>query len=263
MIPAMRRCTCSTLSTFKIFPLQWDFLHSYTKTDLRATVESVDETSSRYWRKEKVSFQAAYGNERVIANLFLPKNRAPRYQIILFFPANTGLTAKVLDPYELRIVELILRTGRAVIVPAYKGMFERGPSGSDGYLDGELTLHWSKDLRRSIDYLETRSDIDMGKRVAGRRRPLALAVAGRRRMHHVELCRHRVCGRAHSRSSCRRGRRSGLRVRSRRSREDLRDRSRARARRPLPDWSSILSASPSGCWRRSIPTSCSGRAPLI
>jgi dienelactone hydrolase len=57
----------------------------------------------------------------------------------------------------------MLRSGRAVIVPAYKGMFERGPSAADGYLDRELTLHWSKDLGRSIDYLETRPDIDIGK----------------------------------------------------------------------------------------------------
>jgi eukaryotic-like serine/threonine-protein kinase len=138
-------------------------LHSYTKTDLKESVESNDDTSSQYWRKEKITFQAAYGNERMSADLFLPKNAAPPYQIVIFFPATGPLYSKVLDPYEFRIVEFILRSGRAVIVPAYKGMFERGPA-PNGYLDRELTLHWSKDLGRSIDYLETRSsDIDIGK----------------------------------------------------------------------------------------------------
>jgi dienelactone hydrolase len=140
-------------------------LHSYTKTDLKPNVESVDEASSQYWRKEKISFQAAYGNERVIANLYLPENTAPPYQIIIIFPANTGLAVKELDPYESRVVEFMLRSGRAVIVPAYKGMFERGPApkGALGWDDRELTLEWSKDLGRSIDYLETRSDIDTVK----------------------------------------------------------------------------------------------------
>jgi cephalosporin-C deacetylase-like acetyl esterase len=137
-------------------------LHSYSKTDLKATIESIDDASSQYWRKETISFQAAYGNERMSADLFLPKDVAQPYQIIMFFPGTGPLTAKVLDPYEFRIVELILRSGRAVMVPAYKGLFERGPA-PEGYLDREVTLHWSKDLGRSIDYLETRSDIDIGK----------------------------------------------------------------------------------------------------
>ena len=137
-------------------------LHSYSKTDLKATVESVEDVASQYWRKEKISFQAAYGNERMSADLFLPKNVVQPYQIIIFFPGSGPLTRKALDPYEIRIVDLILRTGRAVMVPVYKGLFERGPA-PEGYLDRELALHWSKDLGRSIDYLETRSDIDLGK----------------------------------------------------------------------------------------------------
>ena len=51
--------------------------HAYDKTDLDARVERVDE-SSPYWRRETVSFRAAYGNERVIAHLFLPTMRRLR-----------------------------------------------------------------------------------------------------------------------------------------------------------------------------------------
>jgi hypothetical protein len=46
-------------------------LHSYDRTELKTSVEYTDETSP-YWRREKVSFQAAYVGERVIAHLFLP-----------------------------------------------------------------------------------------------------------------------------------------------------------------------------------------------
>src|SRR5262245_45092893 len=61
----------------------------------------------------------------------------------------------------------LLRSGRAVIVPAYKGTLERGPSVF--YQDAgqpnrgrDVWIQWSKDLGRSIDYLETRPDINSG-----------------------------------------------------------------------------------------------------
>ena len=47
-------------------------LYSYDKTPLRATVESAEETDD--WKREKITFAAAYGNERVIAYLFLPNS---------------------------------------------------------------------------------------------------------------------------------------------------------------------------------------------
>jgi pimeloyl-ACP methyl ester carboxylesterase len=59
----------------------------------------------------------------------------------------------------------LLRSGRAVLVPAYKGTMERSPMpGAPGDNQWrEMNLAWSRDLRRSVDYLETRPDIDLGK----------------------------------------------------------------------------------------------------
>ena len=62
----------------------------------------------------------------------------------------------------------IVRSGRALILPAYKGTLERGPATYYHWLGQpnlwrEMNLQWSKDLGRSIDYLETRKDIDTGK----------------------------------------------------------------------------------------------------
>ena len=53
--------------------------YSYDRTPLNARVESVDD-ASEYWRKETVSFDAAYAGERVPAHLFLPKNAQPPYR---------------------------------------------------------------------------------------------------------------------------------------------------------------------------------------
>jgi len=54
-------------------------LHFYDKTDLKACGGIIDATSSQYWSKEKVTFLAAYGSDRVIADLYFPK----KYRISL------------------------------------------------------------------------------------------------------------------------------------------------------------------------------------
>ena len=51
-------------------------LYAYDKTALHPSIESIDE-SNEDWKKEKITFAAAYGNERVIASLFLPKKICP------------------------------------------------------------------------------------------------------------------------------------------------------------------------------------------
>ena len=46
-------------------------LYSYDRTPLDPVTESIDE-SDESWTKERITFQAGYGKERVIAHLFLP-----------------------------------------------------------------------------------------------------------------------------------------------------------------------------------------------
>jgi len=53
-------------------------MYAYDRTELKSRIESVDDTSP-WWRRERVSFDAAYPNERVIAFLFLPRNAARPY----------------------------------------------------------------------------------------------------------------------------------------------------------------------------------------
>jgi len=146
-------------------------LHSYDKMDLKAAVESVDETSSQYWRKERVTFQAAYGSERVIADVYLPNNAAMPYQVVIYMSGLQAFYFKTLWAIDLQLIQYLLRSGRAVIVPHYKYTLERAPTPIDvtslptsqPNMFREIGLQWSKDLGRSIDYLETRPEINIGK----------------------------------------------------------------------------------------------------
>jgi eukaryotic-like serine/threonine-protein kinase len=62
----------------------------------------------------------------------------------------------------------VIKSGRAVMVPIYKGTYERSDDLKNAYPKTTISyrdhvIAWSKDLGRSIDYLETRPDIDHNK----------------------------------------------------------------------------------------------------
>jgi len=145
-------------------------LYFYDKTPLHAMIESTQETED--WKLERITFDAAYGNERVIAYLFLPRKGSPPFQTVVHFPgagavfvqSSTNSLSEFIDAFDF-----IIKSGRAVMFPVYKGTFERAnnpkvhywPSPTSFYRDSVIA--WSKDLSRSIDYLESRSDIDHNK----------------------------------------------------------------------------------------------------
>jgi dienelactone hydrolase len=66
-------------------------------------------------------------------------------------------------------VSFLVKNGRAVLYPIYKGSFERRTSGtsqdrrSGQYQWAEWFIQTVKDFRRCIDYLETRQDVDSKK----------------------------------------------------------------------------------------------------
>jgi predicted esterase len=136
-------------------------LYSYDPTPLDAKMESVDD-SSPYWRRERISFNAAYNKERVIAFLYLPKNISPPFQTVVHFPGIEATEFHTFTDLNLFNLDFLMKAGRAVLFPVYKGTYERFthpvmPGSSE---ERDEIIQRSKDLRRSLDYLETRSDID-------------------------------------------------------------------------------------------------------
>jgi eukaryotic-like serine/threonine-protein kinase len=136
-------------------------LYSYDKRPLDARVESTDD-SHPYWRKEKVTFTAAYGSERMPAYLFLPKKAAPPYQALVYHPGADAGVLRSSDNLGISLIffEFAMRSGRAVVFPIYKGTYERQveETGPNAYRD--VSVQAVKDASRSVDYLETRPDID-------------------------------------------------------------------------------------------------------
>jgi dienelactone hydrolase len=135
-------------------------LYAYDAGDLKPAIDPAIEESAA-WRVEHVSYAAAYGNERITGYLFLPKNAAPPYQTVVYFPHSGGLVLRSFEGAEMSFLAFFIKAGRAVLLPMYKGTYERRlaapPQGPNAQRD--LTIQQIKDLGRSVDYLSTRSDI--------------------------------------------------------------------------------------------------------
>jgi eukaryotic-like serine/threonine-protein kinase len=139
--------------------------YEYDRTPLNARVDSVDD-SSPHWRKETVSFDAAYAGERIPAFLFLPKNAAPPYQTIVLFPNAYAVSGAPSENLDFFTFDFIIRSGRALLYPIYQGTFERRKPGTPtptGTVRRDLHVQWAKDVFRAVDYLETRQDINLQK----------------------------------------------------------------------------------------------------
>jgi dienelactone hydrolase len=143
-------------------------LYSYDKSDLHIRTESVDR-SDEDWTREKVSFDAAYGNERVTTYLYLPKSGTPPYQTVVLFPGSNVLRDRSFEAsVNPRGFDYIIKSGRALAFPVYKSTFERGDSVDSDYPNTtsfwrDHVVMWSKDLGRTLDYLPTRPDIARDK----------------------------------------------------------------------------------------------------
>ena len=137
-------------------------LHRYDKQPLDSRFTTTDD-SSPYWRRESVSFTAAYANDRVIAHVFLPKNARPPYSAVVLMGGSTIMDAlKRIEEFDYPF-EFILRSGRAVVIPVFFGTLERGPTPFvlPPSQQRDRALRFSMDLGRTLDYLETRPDIDV------------------------------------------------------------------------------------------------------
>ena len=137
---------------------------AYNQGPLNAVVEATETT--RVWTRERIQFDAGYGNERMLLYLYVPTTGAAPYQTVVYWPGWDTFALNDIDEYFAKQVDFIVKSGRAVAFPIYKGIFERRIGSvhrrpefnTAAYRDNAIET--VKDLRRTIDYLETRADID-------------------------------------------------------------------------------------------------------
>ncbi len=161
-------------------------LYQYGETALDERVEAVDTVAAGI--REKITFDAGYGQERMILYLFRPLEPTGPLQTVVYFPGSFALNATRF--FGNAAVSMLVRSGRAVAFPVYKSTFERQDDYDYRLQDlsndhREHVLQWRQDLGRSLDYLQTRPDVDSdrfgyyGSSWGGRMGAIMLAVEPR------------------------------------------------------------------------------------
>jgi len=157
---------------FEIYKAQFQ----YDPTELKANVEEHDESAAA-WIRERVTFDAAYGGERMIAQIYLPrKGRKPYQSVILIGGPVLGEKRAQMERMLVAgpRLDCFLKSGRAVVFPVIKGTYERtgdmtaamlSPTEENRHAYTEYLVKWVKDFRRCVDYLVSRPDFD-GQRIA-------------------------------------------------------------------------------------------------
>jgi formylglycine-generating enzyme required for sulfatase activity/pimeloyl-ACP methyl ester carboxylesterase len=126
---------------------------------------SVDGTESiGQWRRQRISFDRGDG-ERIDLLLYLPDSDAGRHPTVLYWPSALARLLNSLDNYRLPL-DFMLRNGWAVALPVLEATFYReraSGSGASAVARRDLFIRQVREMRRTIDYLETRPDLDTGK----------------------------------------------------------------------------------------------------
>jgi serine/threonine protein kinase/class 3 adenylate cyclase/formylglycine-generating enzyme required for sulfatase activity/dienelactone hydrolase len=142
-------------------------LSSYETTPLNARVEATREPATG-GHLERVSFDAAYGDERVVAYVMPPEGVEPPYQAVIWFAGANVLfmrdSEKFIDQ-SLRLLNFVPKSGRMIVMPIYADTLGRNTDGltQRRFLSfssrREIVFQWQKDLGRTLDYLEERGDV--------------------------------------------------------------------------------------------------------
>jgi eukaryotic-like serine/threonine-protein kinase len=139
--------------------------YQYEKTPLDPRIEQTIETPE--WKREKITFNGANG-ARAIAYLYLPHHVRRPLQVMHYLPAGdvAGGFRSLPESMDDRIAPFV-RGGRAAFGVVLEGYIERlRPAGFVPPLATtveykETIISRVTDLRRGLDYLETRQEIDM------------------------------------------------------------------------------------------------------
>jgi len=127
----------------------------------------IDE-SHPVWTKERISLDVGYNNEKMDLLIFRPKQVYGSSSPVIVHPgANYYTTPPEIDdinPGEFSL-DFLIKSGKTLVWPAWKGSLNRMP---DNRGSSEDTLRrfrnqfvaWVEDTDKTLDYLETRPDID-------------------------------------------------------------------------------------------------------
>ena len=147
---------------FEIYKRQFD----YEPTPLNIKILKTDNSDPDF-TYELIEYNAAYNNEIMSGVLFKPKNFNGKVPTIINYPTALSIYASDINELTLgQFQKTLLKLGHAIFCPIYKGTYNRRdelksyyPAKTDFYK--EHVIMWGKDMKRSIDVIESRTDLDL------------------------------------------------------------------------------------------------------
>ncbi len=170
-------------------------MYAYDEQPLNAEV--VWEREFDEWTRQRVAFDLPYG-ERGGAFIYVPKNLDGPARTIIVWTGSGYLSTQADDQeeYWTSTYDFLIRSGYVVVLPIFKGAYDRDDENfsithsslldnSKGTVYRDIQIKWVQDMSRTIDYLETRADVDasrlayVGNSWGGQTAPIALAIEDR------------------------------------------------------------------------------------
>ena len=164
--PPFRDFLAETPVSDEVFEVYRD-LYRYDPLPLDAEVLLTDENADDYVA-EKVSYTLPYGDERGAAYVYTPKGGEGPYPCVVYFPGSNAIHVEDSSSLVTPWFDFLMKQGYAVIHPIFLGTYERGTELKSDYpaetqLWRDHVIAWGKDLRRAVDYVESRPDIDTSR----------------------------------------------------------------------------------------------------
>jgi eukaryotic-like serine/threonine-protein kinase len=158
---------------------------AYDRVPLDARVESVDSSHADY-TMERITIATPYGRERMPIYVYVPRRGTAPLQAVVLYPGSGAFYETTRNDIRFIAGDAIVNSGRIFVWPVYASQYERehtlesdSPRETAEYRDH--VAMWVKDAQRTLDYLETRSDVDAAKfayygfSFGGRMAPIMLA----------------------------------------------------------------------------------------
>jgi eukaryotic-like serine/threonine-protein kinase len=138
-------------------------MYEYDKGPLDARViETIGEGD---WTRQLVRMNAAYPNDTLLTYVYLPKQGTKPFPVVVFWPGSNVLRDVAPRPRPATI-SFLLTSGRAVVLPVFKGTLQRKDALKSDDQDSTIlyrdhAIMWAKDLSQSLNYLETRPEVTL------------------------------------------------------------------------------------------------------
>ena len=135
-------------------------MFKYDSAPINAKVIKDSTSINEVWYKKVVEIDAAYGQERLPLNIFIPKNASPPFKTVIYVPGSNSITSRNSQRFTANGFGFLMRSGYVLIMPVFKGTYERGYSEFPNYVENASKIYADqmimmvKDYSRAIDYVE-------------------------------------------------------------------------------------------------------------